>query len=219
LSATGFDVSATTGVLFTANVANFTDAGGSDPIASYAASIDWGDGSVTAGLISPDGSGGYNVSGTYAYAAAGSYTITVTIVDEAGSMATTMSTATVVDPGADPLLRSALRTRGQPLLNPLAEMELPDTAGSTTALLNRARVRFGALSTPDSSQALARQDVDNQASQAREHTAREIAQVASRDALFLEDWWAGSHRRSAHAIQLNPTLLPLGLGFDESAEK
>jgi hypothetical protein len=213
LSATGFDVSATTGVLFTANMANFTDASGSDNIASYAAYVDWGDGSVTAGLIAPDGSGGYNVSGTYAYAAAGSYTITVTIVDEAGSTATTMSTATVTDPGFDPLLMRALGTLSRPLLNPWAATEWPDTSGTKVALRDRARDRFWEWSTLASSHAPARPEVLDALPWATAHTLREIAQTDLRDTAFLEDWWTGFHCPSGHAVPLSPTLPLRVLGF------
>ena len=49
------------------------------------ATIDWGDGARTAGTIGPLGGGTFDVTGTHAYAEAGSYTATVTVRDFAGN--------------------------------------------------------------------------------------------------------------------------------------
>ena len=46
--------------------------------------IDWGDGTRTAGTIADAGGGTFNVIGTHAYAAPGSYTTTVTVSDNTG---------------------------------------------------------------------------------------------------------------------------------------
>lgn len=46
--------------------------------------IDWGDGTRTAGTIADAGGGTFNVIGTHAYAAPGSYTTTVTVSDDTG---------------------------------------------------------------------------------------------------------------------------------------
>jgi hypothetical protein len=97
LSGAGINVTATEGTVFNGLVANFQDAGNADPITSYSASIDWGDGNVSAGLITPDGSGGFNVTGTNTYAEEGSYTVTVTITDEGGSTLMVTGTTTVGD--------------------------------------------------------------------------------------------------------------------------
>jgi PKD repeat protein len=63
--------------------ASFTDAGAND---THAATVDWGDGTTTAGVVvqSP-GSG--TVSAAHAYAAAGTYVVTLTVVDDDGGSA------------------------------------------------------------------------------------------------------------------------------------
>jgi hypothetical protein len=79
-------------------VANFI---GSDPnsqASDFAATITWGDGRQSGGTITPDGRGGFNVSGTNLYAEEGSYAVTVEVDDAFGSSATAQSTSIVADP-------------------------------------------------------------------------------------------------------------------------
>src|SRR5260370_36972126 len=58
----------------------------------FSASVDWGDGQVTAGAIA-----GSTVSGSHAYAEEGSYTVTVTITDSTNATASGTTTASLVD--------------------------------------------------------------------------------------------------------------------------
>ena len=60
-------------------VATFLDPSGPDAASSYTATIDWGDGTTSAGTIE-EGSGVFMVTGTHTYAVVGTYTVTVTIV-------------------------------------------------------------------------------------------------------------------------------------------
>jgi uncharacterized protein (TIGR03118 family) len=90
-------------VVDNAEVATFVDTGGADPLSNYSATIDWGDGSSSAGTITngtvPPGAtavdGFFNVAGSYTYTATGDYTFTVTISDTDGSQATVTGTAEV----------------------------------------------------------------------------------------------------------------------------
>ena len=53
----------------TQTVATFTDPGGAEAHADYSASINWGDGTTSAGTISgPDASGVFTVTGSHTYA-------------------------------------------------------------------------------------------------------------------------------------------------------
>ncbi|HVA46199.1 MAG TPA: TIGR03118 family protein, partial [Pirellulales bacterium] len=92
-------------VVDNADVAAFLDTGGSDPLSNYSATIDWGDGSTSAGTI--DGGitatpaianavGGYfSVAGSHTYTATGDYTFAVTISDTDGGSATVTGTVVV----------------------------------------------------------------------------------------------------------------------------
>lgn len=69
-------------------VATFTDADPAGALADYTATIDWGDVSASStGMIVANGSGGFTVSGSHAYAKAGSYHATVTVDDVGGATA------------------------------------------------------------------------------------------------------------------------------------
>jgi streptogramin lyase len=96
LAATGVAVTATEGGLVNPPVATFTDVGGPEVATNYNALIDWGDGHTSSGLVTFS-AGVFRVTGLNAYGEEGMYTVTVTIRDEGGSMATATSTATVAD--------------------------------------------------------------------------------------------------------------------------
>jgi hypothetical protein len=91
LSVSASAISATASALFSGVVGTFSDAGGGEPAGSYAAVIDWGDGSTSPGTVVPAG-GGFNVVGSHTYLSASvtagvvsSYPTKVTVSDEGGS--------------------------------------------------------------------------------------------------------------------------------------
>jgi hypothetical protein len=96
VSVTGSPVTATEGNAFSSVVASFSDTDTS-PAGAYSASIAWGDGTTSAGTITPNGNGGFNVSGTQTYAEEGTYAVNVTITDSGGTTAQVNSTANVAD--------------------------------------------------------------------------------------------------------------------------
>ncbi len=98
LSATGESVSGMAGVKLSATVATFTDADPNGVVSDYTASIDWGDGSSTAGTVSAAAGGGFEVKGSHTYAAGGQYPTSVTISDVGGAKATATGSADVVGP-------------------------------------------------------------------------------------------------------------------------
>jgi len=98
-------VTAVEGQAFTGKaVATFTDPGGAEPVGDYLATIDWGDGTSSAGAIS--GSGTFTVRGDHKYTeesaadhpGSNPYDITVTITHEAAPQTTVHTSAVVSDP-------------------------------------------------------------------------------------------------------------------------
>ncbi len=94
-------ITAIEGNPFTAQVATFTDADALGVISDYAASINWGDGSTSAGILGQLANGTFTVTGTHTYAeettGAPPNAVTVTIKDIGGATTTVNTTATVAD--------------------------------------------------------------------------------------------------------------------------
>jgi hypothetical protein len=99
----------TQNVAFTGTVANFTDANLANHfVDDFVSTIDWGDGSTAAGVISFNGSGKFAVSGTHTYSQPGTFTVNVTFADDAPStVATTAASTAQVAPG-NPLVPQPL---------------------------------------------------------------------------------------------------------------
>jgi hypothetical protein len=97
----GFRFSASEGsTSATQIVATFTDPGGAgfNPLSDYGATIDWGDGTTSAGVISLDhNNGNYLVAANHKYATAATYPIVTTITHESTTPQTVTSTAVVAD--------------------------------------------------------------------------------------------------------------------------
>jgi uncharacterized repeat protein (TIGR01451 family) len=93
LRVTAKSISAVEGAIFSGVVANFTDSD-HDPASSFAATIDWGDGTTSAGTITADAHGGFDVAASHIYPEAGVYPLTVTIGDTDGSTASSTDPVT-----------------------------------------------------------------------------------------------------------------------------
>ena len=90
------NIDATRTVAFSGAVASFGDANRNATISDYTVTIDWGDGSATSfGTVVAIGSIGFVVLGTHTYSTAGIFPLTVDIVDDGGSTAHAVGTATV----------------------------------------------------------------------------------------------------------------------------
>src|SRR5207302_927414 len=79
LHASATTIAAIEGACFSGVVASFSDADPNGASTDYSASIKWGDGQTSAGTVTANGSGGFDVSGTNTYAEEGNDPITVTI--------------------------------------------------------------------------------------------------------------------------------------------
>jgi hypothetical protein len=99
ITATGTTISATEGAGFSGTVATFTDPDPNSTAGEYAATIDWGDLSSSAGTISGPTGGPFTVTGTHTYTEEGTDTVKVTItdIDTPSNTATATSTVNVAD--------------------------------------------------------------------------------------------------------------------------
>jgi len=97
LSGTGNPLHGTAGApLSNVVVGTFTDQQ-KETLGSYTATIQWGDGATSAGTVT-DPPGTLHVSGTHTYAAAGTYSMTVTLIDTGGPPFTTAPASVIIDP-------------------------------------------------------------------------------------------------------------------------
>ncbi len=77
----GNSITATHGTLFTGAVATFTDGTPAAKVSDFSASINWGDGSKSAGTVTGANGGPFTVSGSHTYATTGTFNLTVTLTD------------------------------------------------------------------------------------------------------------------------------------------
>jgi hypothetical protein len=86
LSLTAASLSGTEfGALSGVTVATFTHAGGTEPPGAFTATINWGDGSSSAGTVGLSGAT-YFVQGSHTYSTDGSYTVRVTVAEDGGAV-------------------------------------------------------------------------------------------------------------------------------------
>jgi Bacterial Ig-like domain (group 1) len=113
IKATGQNPSGTEGAVASGTVATFTDPDLSATASEYSASIEWGDGSSSAGTVSGS-AGSFSVEGSHTYADEGSYPMKVVItdVDNESNSATTSPTAKIGD--------AALSASGVSATSPMA---------------------------------------------------------------------------------------------------
>jgi uncharacterized delta-60 repeat protein len=118
-------VSAIAGGPFSGIVGSFTDSDPNGTLKDYSALIIWGDTSFAySGIITANGSGGYNVVGSHTYAAAGNFRLVVEIFDTfGGAQSNAVDTAVVTNLGqfVQPGLTGGIgfwhTSRGQKLIN------------------------------------------------------------------------------------------------------
>ena len=119
LSATGTTITGTEGAPAT-TVATFTDANLGATPADLSAAITWGDGASSAGTITANPSGGFNVTGSHSYAEEGTYGTSVTIIDAGGSTASVTSTAAIADAALSAAGTAIIGKEGATIAAPVA---------------------------------------------------------------------------------------------------
>jgi hypothetical protein len=142
VSAGGFALSgvegATTG---TQTVATFTDPGPAQALNAYAATINWGDGTSSAGTITfNSGTGVFTVSGSHTYANPGAFNITTEITRttstiEAASTAT-VSNPAVIGTGGFTVPAAAGVTTGSQIVATFTDPGGPESSSAYTASIN-----------------------------------------------------------------------------------
>jgi PKD repeat protein len=97
LTVTGASFNAVAGSPVGALVAHIVDGDPTTKASDYtSASIDWGDGNTSSGTVAAHSGGGFDVSATHTYAAAGAYSVITTLTRAGGRVVTgTAGTATV----------------------------------------------------------------------------------------------------------------------------
>jgi hypothetical protein len=98
LSVVGQGITATAGAPFTGVVATFSDADPAGTVADFTATVTWGDGNVSPGSVSAV-LGGFAVTASNTYAAAGGYAVSVQVLDQGGAGGAAGGTASVVNLG------------------------------------------------------------------------------------------------------------------------
>src|SRR5207249_2288580 len=96
LSATAGNLNTTEGLNFTVFVASFSDANPFATAGDFTATITWGDGTSSAGVVSANG-GGFSVSGSHTWVSSGPFAVLVAINDDGGGTASANSTANITD--------------------------------------------------------------------------------------------------------------------------
>jgi hypothetical protein len=100
---------ATQGLAFNGQVATFTSANAGNTPVDFTATINWGDGTTTAGTVVTGGGGNFAVSGSHTYATSGPFAVTVTVNDS-----NPVATVTIV---ATAFVSTAFPAQGIPTTN------------------------------------------------------------------------------------------------------
>jgi hypothetical protein len=127
----------TEGSPVTLQVASFTDADPAGTATDYTATISWGDGTTSSGVIATNGLNGFNVTGTHTYAEESAttslYAVNVLIKDVGGATASASTTLTVGDATLTAAASPAQSgTEGKPLTAPVGQFTDADPLGTVS---------------------------------------------------------------------------------------
>jgi type VI protein secretion system component Hcp len=139
LTPAGLTFSAIPGHAFSGNVATFTDTNINNVASDFTATINWGDGTTTTGVVT-DEAGAIGVSGTHAYAMAGTDAVQVTLAEDAPgtAAATAMSTAQVGQPLSGQIVPASISegTATTGVVATFSDADTTDRASNFTAAVN-----------------------------------------------------------------------------------
>ena len=119
---------------FSGTVATFTDADPAGTTTDYTATITWGDGVTTNGVVSGPVAGVFSVTGAHTFEE-GSYPVGVAIKDAGGATATAVTTFTITDPAAvvAPVAPATLtQTEGQSFTAQVGAFTDPNLVGTVS---------------------------------------------------------------------------------------
>ena len=142
LTALGGSFSATEDTSFTGPVAAFDAAASGAVAANFTATIDWGDGTTSAGTVTATGNGGFLVLGNHTYTEEGTEKVTVTAGDNHGNTATSTAQVQVADA---PLVAAGIDVPIQQslTLSNLQIASVTDTGGAEAAGSYTAAIDWG----------------------------------------------------------------------------
>jgi hypothetical protein len=135
----GTTIAPTANQVFTGTVATFSDSDTANVAGDFTATVDWGDGQTTTGTVSGS-NGSFTVSGAHTYAAGGTDTVKVALMDGTAT-ATATTTATVRSLSGQMALSAA--TEGTALPNNTAVATFSDTNTSDPASSFTATTNWG----------------------------------------------------------------------------
>jgi len=134
LTSQGLAINAARAVTFAGAVATFHSSNPSAVSASFSASVNWGDGSITQAQVGTDGAGGFIVNGTHSYTSSGTFTTTTSITDNFGQVTLANGAATVAPTNSviAPVSQLVVATAGQALPpSTLVGSSRPRSTGAT----------------------------------------------------------------------------------------
>ena len=115
LTSAGADVTVVAGSTFDGVVATFLDANPFGTVGQFTPTIDWGDGSATAGTVQANPSGGFEVIGAHVYHTYGPFAVSTTIADIGGASTQANATAIAIDAPIVASPRSISGVEGTPV--------------------------------------------------------------------------------------------------------
>jgi hypothetical protein len=113
----GATIGATVGQAFNGAVATFSDTDTANGAGDFAATINWGDGTTTAGTVSGS-NGSFSVNGTHTYTQTAVETVKIKLTDDAPGTATATATSLIfaVDPPHNATVGNWLQNASTPML-------------------------------------------------------------------------------------------------------